>query len=63
MLNWRFMNFSVMVRATTVLRQVTVLIEQHHGRAEEIRLFMSPPSLKSEITNLNTRISDMGFKV
>jgi hypothetical protein len=62
MLNWRFMNFSVVLRATTTLKQIATMIEARHGKVADLRLFSSPPSLQSEITNLALRLEDLGYK-
>jgi hypothetical protein len=62
MLNWRYMTFDVVLRSNTTMKQICTLIEARHNKIDELRLFTSPPSLKSEITNLSMRLSDLGYK-
>lgn len=38
------------------------MIEARHGSVEEIRLFSSPPSLKTELVDRSLKLSDLGYK-
>eukprot|EP00455_Lapot_gusevi_P045409 TRINITY_DN5803_c0_g3_i2.p1 TRINITY_DN5803_c0_g3~~TRINITY_DN5803_c0_g3_i2.p1 ORF type:complete len:155 (+),score=23.58 TRINITY_DN5803_c0_g3_i2:67-531(+) len=62
LLNWKFMNFDVLVRTNTPVRQIASMIEARHGRIRDLRLFTSPPSLKNEITDTSITLSDIGIK-
>ena len=62
MLNWKYMDFKIVLRSTTTLKQIATMIEARHGKMADLRMFTSPPSLKSEITNLGMRLADLGYK-
>ena len=62
MLNWKFMNFNKLMRAVNTVQDIAGCIEERHGKIFELRLFLSPPSLKTEILDNRLKLRDLGFK-
>lgn len=41
---------------------IVEFIEERHGKINDVRVFLSPPSLKSEIIDKRLTLLDIGFK-